>query len=93
MLRKDDKLVIEIHNLTKRFKKVTAVDRLDLNIQRGEIFGLLGPDGAGKTTTIRMLCAIMDPSEGSASVAGFDTVKQPEEIKKRIGYMAQQFSL
>ena len=84
---------IETHHLTKRFKKVTAVDGLDLSIQRGEIFGLLGPDGAGKTTTIRMLCAIMDPSEGSASVAGFDTVREAEEIKKRIGYMAQQFSL
>jgi len=88
-----DKLVIETHNLTKQFKRVTAVDKLNLSIQRGEIFGLLGPDGAGKTTTIRMLCAIMDPTAGSARVAGFDTVKQPEEIKKRIGYMAQQFSL
>jgi len=88
-----DERVIETHDLTKRFKKVTAVDGLNLSIQRGEIFGLLGPDGAGKTTTIRMLCAIMDPTAGSASVAGFDTVKQPEEIKKRIGYMAQQFSL
>jgi ABC-2 type transport system ATP-binding protein len=86
-------LVIEMDNLTKQFKNVTAVDGLDLSIRRGEIFGLLGPDGAGKTTTIRMLCAIMDPSEGRASVAGFDTVKEPEEIKKRIGYMAQQFSL
>ena len=88
-----DRWVIETHSLTKRFKKVTAVEGLDLGIRRGEIFGLLGPDGAGKTTTIRMLCAIMDPSEGSARVAGFDTVKEPEEIKKRIGYMAQQFSL
>jgi ABC-2 type transport system ATP-binding protein len=85
--------VIETHDLTKQFKKIVAVDGLDLSIRRGEIFGLLGPDGAGKTTTIRMLCAIMDPSEGSAHVAGFDTVKKPEEIKKRIGYMAQQFSL
>jgi len=89
----DSGLVIETYNLTKRFKKVTAVDRLDLGVGRGEIFGLLGPDGAGKTTTIRMLCAIMDPSEGSARVAGFDTVKEPEEIKRRIGYMPQQFSL
>jgi ABC-2 type transport system ATP-binding protein len=89
----NEQCVIETLDLTKRFKKVTAVDGLDLSVRRGEIFGLLGPDGAGKTTTIRMLCAIMDPSEGSASVAGFDTVKQPEEIKKRIGYMAQQFSL
>jgi ABC-2 type transport system ATP-binding protein len=86
-------VVIETRGLTRRFKKVTAVDGLDLSIHKGEIFGLLGPDGAGKTTTIRMLCAIMDPTEGSACVAGFDTKKQPEEIKKRIGYMAQQFSL
>ena len=89
----NDLWVIEAQGLTKRFKKVTAVDGLDLSIRRGEIFGLLGPDGAGKTTTIRMLCAIMDPSEGSARVSGFDTVREPEEIKKRIGYMAQQFSL
>jgi ABC-2 type transport system ATP-binding protein len=88
-----DEWVIETHDLTKRFKHTTAVDGLDLGVQRGEIFGLLGPDGAGKTTTIRMLCAIMDPSEGSACVAGFDTVEEPEEIKKCIGYMAQQFSL
>jgi ABC-2 type transport system ATP-binding protein len=86
-------VVIETRGLTKQFKKVVAVDGLNLSVRKGEIFGLLGPDGAGKTTTIRMLCAIMDPSEGSARVAGFDTKKEPEEIKKRIGYMAQQFSL
>jgi len=85
--------VIETQDLTKRFKDLTAVDRLNLSVRRGEIFGLLGPDGAGKTTTIRMLCAIMDPTSGSATVAGFDTVKEPEAIKKRIGYMPQQFSL
>ncbi|MGD2143888.1 MAG: ABC transporter ATP-binding protein [Anaerolineae bacterium] len=85
--------VIETHNLTKQFKKITAVNVLNLRVRKGEIFGLLGPDGAGKTTTIRMLCAIMDPTDGSASVAGFDTVKQPEAIKRRIGYMPQQFSL
>jgi ABC-2 type transport system ATP-binding protein len=88
-----DEWVIETHDLTKRFKKVTAVDGLDLSVRPGEVFGLLGPDGAGKTTTIRMLCAIMDPSAGSARVAGFDTVKGAEDIKKRIGYMPQQFSL
>jgi len=88
-----DGVVIETQGLTKRFKKVTAVDGLSLSVRKSEIFGLLGPDGAGKTTAIRMLCAIMDPSAGSARVAGFDTVKEPEEIKKRIGYMAQQFSL
>jgi ABC-2 type transport system ATP-binding protein len=88
-----DQQVIETHDLTKQFKTITAVDGLNLRVHKGEIFGLLGPDGAGKTTTIRMLCAIMDPTEGSASVAGFDTVKEPEAIKQRIGYMPQQFSL
>ena len=85
--------VIETEDLTRQFKKVTAVDGLSLSVARGEIFGLVGPDGAGKTTTIRMLCAIMDPTSGSARVAGFDTVRQPEEIKRRIGYMAQRFNL
>jgi len=89
----NEQWVIEARGLARRFKKVTAVDGLDLSVRRGEVFGLLGPDGAGKTTTIRMLCAIMDPTAGSARVAGFDTVKEPEEIKQRIGYMAQQFSL
>jgi ABC-2 type transport system ATP-binding protein len=88
-----DNWVIETENLTRRFKKVTAVDGLNLAVARGEIFGLVGPDGAGKTTTIRMLCAIMDPTSGSARVAGFDTVREPEEIKRRIGYMAQRFNL
>jgi ABC-2 type transport system ATP-binding protein len=80
-------------NLTKRFGQTVAVDRLNLAVRRGEIFGLVGPDGAGKTTTIRLLAAIMDPSEGWARVAGFDTVREAEEIKKRIGYMAQRFNL
>ena len=91
--RNHGRYAIETDGLTKRFKRVTAVDGLSLRIRRGEIFGLLGPDGAGKTTTLRMLCAIMNPSEGSAHVAGFDTVEEPEQVKKRIGYMAQQFSL
>lgn len=85
--------VIITNNLTRSFKNVTAVDGLDLAVGRGEIFGLVGPDGAGKTTTIRMLCAIMDPTGGSARVAGFDTVAEPEQIKRRIGYMAQRFNL
>jgi ABC-2 type transport system ATP-binding protein len=85
--------VIITKNLTRSFKNVTAVDGLDLAVERGEIFGLVGPDGAGKTTTIRMLCAIMDPTGGSARVAGFDTVTEPEQIKRRIGYMAQRFNL
>jgi ABC-2 type transport system ATP-binding protein len=84
---------IEMDNLTRRFKKVTAVDGISLRVNRGEVFGLVGPDGAGKTTTIRMLCAIMDPTEGSARVAGFDTVSEAEQIKRRIGYMSQRFNL
>jgi len=88
-----DQPAIETHELTKAFKTVVAVDSLSLRIQPGEIFGLLGPDGAGKTTTIRLLSAIMDPTAGWAKVAGFDTVTQPEAIKRRIGYMAQRFNL
>jgi len=84
---------IETQGLTRHFKKVVAVDQLSLAIRRGEVFGLVGPDGAGKTTTIRLLCAIMNPTRGSAKVAGFDTAKEAEEIKRRIGYMAQRFNL
>ena len=90
---KGNKYVIETHDLTRKFKNVVAVDNLNLRIEKGEIFGLVGPDGAGKTTTIRLLCAIMNPTDGSARVAGFDVVKEAEEIKKRIGYMAQRFNL
>jgi ABC-2 type transport system ATP-binding protein len=85
--------VIRTEKLTRKFGSLVAVDGLNLEIKQGEIFGLVGPDGAGKTTTIRMLAAIMDPTAGRASVAGFDTVKQAEAIKQRIGYMAQQFNL
>lgn len=85
--------VIRTEGLTRRFKDVLAVDGLDLAVRRGEIFGLVGPDGAGKTTTIRMLCAIMTPTAGWARVAGLDSVRQAEEIKRRIGYMAQRFNL
>lgn len=89
----ENEWAIEAHELVRRFKRTTAVDGLSLKVGRGEIFGLVGPDGAGKTTTIRMLCAIMDPTEGSARVAGYDTVSDPEQIKRRIGYMAQRFNL
>jgi ABC-2 type transport system ATP-binding protein len=89
----ENRLLIKTDNLTRKFGDLIAVDHLNLEINRGEIFGLVGPDGAGKTTTIRMLAAIMDPTEGNATVDGFDTVKQAEAIKHRIGYMAQQFNL
>ena len=85
--------IIETENLSKHFKNATAVDGLNLQVRRGEIFGLVGPDGAGKTTTIRMLCAVMDPTSGRARVAGLDTVANAEQIKRRIGYMAQRFNL
>jgi ABC-2 type transport system ATP-binding protein len=85
--------IIQTENLTRKFGDLVAVRALNLGIGGGEIFGLVGPDGAGKTTTIRMLAAIMDPSEGRATVAGYDTVKEAEAIKHRIGYMAQQFNL
>ena len=80
-------------NLTKRFGRTLAVAGLNLAVRREEIFGLVGPDGAGKTTTIRMLAAIMNPTKGWARVAGYDTVRQAEEIKRIIGYMPQHFSL
>jgi ABC-2 type transport system ATP-binding protein len=89
----EKRLIIKTENLTRKFGDLVAVDHLNLEIKRGEIFGLVGPDGAGKTTTIRMLAAIMDPSEGHASVVDYDTVKQSEAIKQHIGYMAQQFNL
>ena len=89
----DETLVIETHALTKSFKSTVAVNGLDLDVRRAEIFGLVGPDGAGKTTTIRLLSAIMDPTSGQAVVLGHDTRHEPEPIKARIGYMAQRFNL
>src|SRR5262245_61538524 len=80
-------------NLTRRFGNLTAVDNLNLEIARGEVFGLVGPDGAGKTTTLRMMCGLLDPKEGHVSVAGYDVVKDPDAVKDRIGYMAQKFGL
>ena len=85
--------IIEIRGVTRRFGALTAVDHIDLSIPRGEIFGLVGPDGAGKTTTLRMLCGLMDPTEGQVIVAGQDVAKNVEAVRDRIGYMAQQFGL
>ncbi len=84
---------IEAKNLQKRYGEVLAVSGLDLAVQRGEIFGLVGADGAGKTTTIRMLCALSLPSAGEARVLGMDSVKQAEKVKAKIGYMSERFSL
>src|SRR4030081_3102712 len=85
--------IIETRDLTRRFGELTAVDHLNLSVAKGEIFGLVGPDGAGKTTTLRMLCGLMDPSEGSARVAGHDASREARAVKDRIGYMAQRFGL
>ena len=84
---------VETRDLTRRFGTLTAVQHLNLAIDRGEVFGLLGPNGSGKTTTIRMLCGLLDPSEGSAIVAGVDVRKTREQVKTRIGYMSQRFGL
>jgi ABC-2 type transport system ATP-binding protein len=85
--------IIQTDGLTRLFKEHRAVDALDLSIQPGELFGLVGPDGAGKTTTLRLLAGLLQISEGDGSVAGFDLRKQAESIKPQIGYMAQEFSL
>ena len=85
--------MVQTQALTRRFDKLTAVDHLDLEIAKGEIFGLVGPDGAGKTTTLRLLCGLMDPSEGKALVAGHDVSREVDAVKDRIGYMAQRFGL
>ena len=84
---------VHIENLVKRFGDFTAVDNVSLDVARGEIFGFLGPNGAGKSTTIRILCGLMAPTSGRATVGGFDVGKHPEEVKRRIGYMSQKFSL
>jgi len=86
-------VAVDIRELTRRFGAVTAVSRLTLAVRRGEVFGLLGPNGSGKTTTIRMLCGLLEPSEGDASVAGVDVRAAPERVKTQIGYMSQRFGL
>jgi ABC-2 type transport system ATP-binding protein len=86
-------LTIEVHDLTKRFGKFTAVDRLSFTVKRGEIFGFLGANGAGKSTTIRMLCGLLQATSGTASVGGYDITRQTDLVKQNIGYMSQKFSL
>ncbi|MDX9918849.1 MAG: ABC transporter ATP-binding protein [Paludibacter sp.] len=85
--------VIVTENLTKKFGHFTAVDHISFEVNRGEIFGFLGANGAGKTTAMRMLCGLSKPTSGNGTVAGFDIHKQPEMVKKNIGYMSQKFSL
>src|SRR5580765_2417811 len=85
--------VIKVNGLTKRFGDFTAVDAISFEVDKGEIFGFLGANGAGKTTAMRMLCGLSIPTSGKAAVAGFDVYRQTESVKKSIGYMSQKFSL
>jgi ABC-2 type transport system ATP-binding protein len=84
---------IEVNNLTKRFGKFVAVDNVSFTVKKGEVFGFLGANGAGKSTTIRMLCGLLEPTSGDALVGGFSVVKEPDQVKQHIGYMSQRFSL
>ena len=85
--------IIQVKDLTKQFGTFTAVDHITFEVKRGEIFGFLGANGAGKATAMRMLCGLSYPTSGSGTVAGFDVVKEGEKIKRHIGYMSQRFSL
>src|SRR6267154_2534639 len=85
--------MIECHDLTKRFGTFTAVDHVTFSVTKGSIFGFLGPNGSGKSTVIRMLCGILEPTEGTAAVAGIDVVQATDKLKGTIGYMSQKFSL
>jgi ABC-2 type transport system ATP-binding protein len=89
----DERVAVEAVELTRRFGDFVAVDRVSFGVREGEVFGFLGPNGSGKTTTIRMLCGILAPTSGVARVAGFDVAIEPERVKERIGYMSQRFSL
>src|SRR5215471_18626594 len=84
---------VVVRDLVKRFGTFTAVDRITFETLPGEVFGFLGPNGSGKSTTIRILCGLLHPTSGRAEVAGFDVVRSPERIRRRIGYMSQKFSL
>ncbi len=84
---------IEVNSLTKKFGDFTSVDHISFNVKKGEVFGFLGANGAGKSTTIRMLCGILEPTEGDALVGGFSVMNEPDKVKLKIGYMSQKFSL
>jgi len=89
----ENKNIIEVKELTKKFKSFTAVDSISFEVKKGEIFGFLGANGAGKTTAMKMLCGLLKPTSGQGNVAGYDIATAPEMIKSNIGYMSQRFSL
>ncbi len=93
MIQPNDNYSIMVEDLTKRFGSFTAVDHISFEVKKGEIFGFLGANGAGKTTAMKMLCGLSKPTSGNALVAGFEVGKDNEGIKKNIGYMSQRFSL
>lgn len=84
---------IEVKELTKKFGRFTAVDKISFNVEQGEILGFLGANGAGKSTAIRMMTGILEPTSGDALVGGFSIMKEPDKVKTQIGYMSQKFSL
>ncbi|MFZ4633053.1 MAG: ABC transporter ATP-binding protein [Saprospiraceae bacterium] len=85
--------IISVHQLTKNFGAFKAVDAISFDVRRGEIFGFLGANGAGKTTALKMLTGLLKPTSGSANVTGYDVLRYPDKVKQRIGYMSQKFSL
>jgi ABC-2 type transport system ATP-binding protein len=93
VLNRDDRDAICVEELTKKFDQFTAVDSISFDVKRGEIFGFLGANGAGKTTAIKMLCGLIKPTSGRGYVSGYDIVKEPDKVKASIGYMSQRFSL
>lgn len=84
---------IEVNNISKSYGKVRALDSVSFSVEKGEVFGLIGPDGAGKTSMFRILCTLLLPNEGTAKVDGFDTLSQMKDIRRRVGYMPGRFSL
>jgi ABC-type transport system involved in cytochrome c biogenesis ATPase subunit len=85
-------LAIDVHGLTKRFGRKVAVDHVDIAVPEGEVWGFLGPNGSGKTTTIRMLCGLLKPDAGTGKCLGYELLQEPENIKREVGYMTQRFS-
>lgn len=92
-MQQNNEFVIDVHGLSKSFEGKIAVNQLSLQVKRGEIYGFLGPNGSGKTTSIRMLCGLLTPDSGSGTCLGFDIAQQSAEIKRQVGYMTQRFSL
>lgn len=89
----NSEIVIDVKNLTKKFGDFTALDQINFQVKRGEIIGYLGPNGSGKTTTIRLLLGLLSPTDGEAKVLGFDAFKQSEDVRARVGYMSQKFAI